>query len=266
MSDVFGLAGHTVVVTGGAQGIGEGIARLLGEVGAKVAVLDLNGDGAAAVADSLPVPAIARQLDIRDKGAIEAATADIVRELGPIKAWVNNVGAVRGDVVKPFLEIERDGWEWMFDVNTTGTMLASQVAITQFLAQGDGGSIVNLSSFQGHRASPHMTAYGAAKAAVAHLTQTLALEFGPAGIRVNAVAPSVVVTPALEREMSAERKAASLKAVPMGRLGAPRDIAGVVVALCSDLMAFVTGQLIMADGGLGLTSARPHRGQAGGGG
>jgi NAD(P)-dependent dehydrogenase (short-subunit alcohol dehydrogenase family) len=116
-------------------------------------------------------------------------------------------------------------------------------------------------SLQGMRASPHLATYGAAKAAVAHLTQTLALEYGPQGIRVNAVAPSFVETPASAALVTKERREASIRAIPLGFLSQPPDIAGTVLALASELTRFVTGQIIIADGGLSLTTARPHRGQ-----
>jgi 3-oxoacyl-[acyl-carrier protein] reductase len=110
------------------------------------------------------------------------------------------------------------------------------------------------------QAAPQLAAYGAAKAGVAHLTRTLALEYAHAGIRVNAVAPSFVDTPTSAALVSAERREASVRAIPLGFISQPADIAGTVLALASDLTRFVTGQLIVADGGLSLTTARPHRG------
>ena len=122
---------------------------------------------------------------------------------------------------------------------------------------------MNICSLQGMKGSPHLAAYGAAKAAVAQLTQTLALEHAPQHIRVNAVAPSFVETPASALLVSDERRAASLRSIPLGFISQPADIAGTVLALASDLTRFVTGQVIIADGGLSLTTARPHRAQIG---
>ena len=106
-----------------------------------------------------------------------------------------------------------------------------------------------------------MTPYGAAKAGLIQFSKSMALELAPRGIRVNVVAPSFVLTPAAETEMSPERRAGSIQAIPLARAGQPRDIAGIVLSLASNLAAFTTGQVIVVDGGLGLTNARPHRGQ-----
>jgi NAD(P)-dependent dehydrogenase (short-subunit alcohol dehydrogenase family) len=151
-------------------------------------------------------------------------------------------------------------WQQIFDLNLTALLGGSQIAAQRMIERASGGVIINVSSFQGTNASPFMTPYGAAKAGVIHLTKSMALELAPYGIRVNVVAPSFILTPAAEREMSAVRREASVKAIPMGRAGQPSDIAGVVLALASDLAAFTTGQLVTVDGGLGLTNARPHRG------
>jgi 3-oxoacyl-[acyl-carrier protein] reductase len=120
--------------------------------------------------------------------------------------------------------------------------------------------IVNVCSLQGVQASPQLAVYGAAKAGVAHLTKTLALEYAHRHIRVNAVAPSFVETPASAAMVSPERREASLRAIPLGFISRPADIAGTVLAMAGDLTRFVTGQLVVADGGLSLTTARPHRG------
>ena len=253
-SDVFGLRDACVVVTGGAQGIGRGICELFRGIGARVAALDLDGDGAGAAGD------VGFACDVRDAGAVARGVEQIERELGPVRVWVNNAGGGLAGSTVSTLDVPRESWDRVFELNLTAVMHCAQIAATRMIAAGQGGSIVNVASFQGTNASPHMAAYGAAKAGVIHLTKTLALELAPHGIRVNAVAPSFVLTPAAEREMSAERREVSINAIPLHRAGRPADIAGVVLALAGDLGAFVTGQVIVADGGLGLTNARPHRG------
>jgi NAD(P)-dependent dehydrogenase (short-subunit alcohol dehydrogenase family) len=167
-------------------------------------------------------------------------------------------GAVAG-----LVDIGRDAWDRIFELNLTAVLFGCQIAARRMTERATGGSIVNIASFQGTNASPFMTPYGAAKAGLIQLSKSMALELAPIGIRVNVVAPSFVLTPAAEVEMSPERKQASVRAIPLARAGQPRDIAGIVLSLASNLAAFTTGQVIVVDGGLGLTNARPHRGQIG---
>lgn len=255
MNALFGLEGKTVAVTGGGQGIGRAICELFTQVGARVAALDLNGDNAIAAAE------FGIACDVCDRAAVSDAVAAIEQRLGPIDVWVNNAGGgLTGSTVSS-LDVEREPWDRVLDLNLTAPMYCAQLAAKSMVARGAAGCIVNVASFQGTNASPHLSAYGAAKAGLIHLTKTLALELAPAGIRVNAVAPSFVLTPSAEREMTAERRANSIEAIPLHRAGRPEDIAGVVLWLASSLSDFVTGQLVVADGGLGLTNARPHRGQ-----
>jgi NAD(P)-dependent dehydrogenase (short-subunit alcohol dehydrogenase family) len=264
-ADLFGLAGRVAVVTGGGQGLGRAICEALATVGAKVAVLDIDGELADDVARSLPAEAIAATVDVRRRAELDEAAGDVARRLGAVHVWVNNVGGMAGTPPGPTLEVAQDDFERVLDLNLIGTLLSCQVALGALLATGAGGAIVNVCSLQGMQAAPQLAAYGAAKAAVAHLTQTLALEYAPAGIRVNAVAPSFVATPASAALVSPERRAASIRAIPLGFLSEPADVAGTVLALASDLTRFVTGQVIVADGGLSMTTARPHRGQPGSG-
>lgn len=260
-ADLFGLAGRVAVVTGGGQGLGRGICELFAAVGAKVAVLDIDADLADDVARSLPTEAIGIGVDVRQKAELDDATADVLRRLGAPGAWVNNVGGLAGVAAGPTIDLAAGDLARVLELNVTGTLLACQSAIGAFAAAGEGGAIVNICSLQGMKGSPHLAAYGAAKAAVAQLTQTLALEHAPQHIRVNAVAPSFVETPASALLVSDERRAASLRSIPLGFISRPADIAGTVLALASDLTRFVTGQVIIADGGLSLTTARPHRAQ-----
>ena len=262
-TDLFGLAGRVAVVTGGGQGLGRGICELFAAVGAKVAVLDIDAELADDVARSLPTEAIGLGVDVRHKAELDDATADVLRRLGAPVAWVNNVGGLAGVAAGPTIELAAGDLALVLELNVTGTLLACQSAIGALAATGEGGAIVNICSLQGMKGSPHLAAYGAAKAAVAQLTQTLALEHAPQHIRVNAVAPSFVETPASALLVSDERRAASLRSRPLGFISQPADIAGTVLALASDLTRFVTGQVIIADGGLSLTTARPHRAQIG---
>ena len=258
--DLLGLRGKTVFVTGGGRGIGRAIAEHFAGVGARVGVVDLDGDTAQAVAGSLPA-AVAVQCDVRDRHALERAAARVDADLGPIDVWVNNAGGVVPGAVASLVDLDRTAWDQIFELNLTAVLSGCQIAARRMTERATGGAIVNISSFQGTNASPFMTPYGAAKAGVIQLSKSMALELAPRGIRVNVVAPSFVLTPAAEQEMSPERKAASVQAIPLARAGHPSDIAGIVLSLASNLAAFTTGQVIVVDGGLGLTNARPHRGQ-----
>ena len=260
--DLLGLRGKTALVTGAGRGIGRAIAEHFAGVGAKVGVVDIDGGTAQAVASSLPA-AVAVQCDVRDRYALERAADDVEENLGPIDVWINNAGGVVPGAVAGLVDIGRDAWDRIFELNLTAVLFGCQIAARRMTERATGGSIVNISSFQGTNASPFMTPYGAAKAGLIQLSKSMALELAPIGIRVNVVAPSFVLTPAAEFEMSPERKQASVRAIPLARAGQPRDIAGIVLSLASNLAAFTTGQVIVVDGGLGLTNARPHRGQIG---
>lgn len=257
MIDLFGLDGRTVVVTGGAAGIGKGIAEVMATVGARVAVLDLDADAAEAAGAS--VGGIGVVADICDGAALAAAVAAVVDRLGPLALWVNNAGGLAGHRATPSLEVERSAVEDIVGLNLVGTLSACQAAARSMIAHGEGGAIVNICSLQGERSAPQLAAYGAAKAGVASLTRSLALEWAPHGIRVNGVAPSIVDTPAVAAQVTAERRAATLAAMPLAMIADPHDIATVVLALGSNLSRYVTGQVLLADGGMSLTTARAHR-------
>jgi NAD(P)-dependent dehydrogenase (short-subunit alcohol dehydrogenase family) len=260
--ELLGLRGKTVLVTGAGRGIGREIARHFGGVGAKVGVVDLDGDTARDTAGLLP-EAVAIECDVRDRDALDGAAQRVEAELGAIDVWVNNAGGVYPGAGASLVELDRTTWDRIFELNLTAVLFGCQTAARRMIERGRGGSIVNISSFQGTNASPFMTPYGSAKAGLIQFSKSMALELAPQRIRVNVVAPSFVLTPSAETEMSAERREASVRAIPLARAGQPRDIAGIVLSLASDLAAFTTGQVIVVDGGLGLTNARPHRGQLG---
>jgi NAD(P)-dependent dehydrogenase (short-subunit alcohol dehydrogenase family) len=259
-ADLFGLCDRVAVVTGGGQGLGRAIAEAFAAVGARVAVLDIDPELADDVATSLPTEALGLAVDVRRKGDLDDAVSEVARRLGPVRSWVNNVGGMAGAVPGPTIDVGHDDIERILELNLTATILSCQAALQAILGTGDGGSIVNICSLQGVQAAPQLAAYGAAKAGVVQLTRTLALEHARDGVRVNAVAPSFVETPASAAMVTPERRAASEAAIPLGFISKPADIAGTVLALASDLTRFVTGQVVVADGGLSLTTARPHRG------
>lgn len=234
---------RSIIVTGGANGIGAAICREAARRGARVGVLDVDAGGAEQLASELP-DAIPLPAAVNDEPAVLRAfetfgeTPDVV---------VNNAGIVR---FGPLAELSVEDWRATVEVNLTGTFIVSRTAAVR-MAQRGSGSIVNLTSINGISPGPYAGAYGSTKAAIALLTQQLAIEFGPAGVRVNAVAPGLI-----DGGMSApiyadpEVRAARESKVPLGRLGTCEDIASVVLWLASDEASYVTGQNLVADGGV----------------
>ena len=197
--------------------------------------------------------------DVRDPATPERTADACVEAFGRLDVAVHNVGGWAGTRPAAVVDTDPDDWDAVIGLNLRATFLGCRAVARRMIDVGRGGAIVNLCSLQGLRASAQMAAYGAAKAGVAHLTQTLAVELAPHGIRVNAVAPAFIDTPASRANVSEERRQLSASTIPLGRIGVPFDIAGPVVFLASPLSAFVTGQTIAVDGGLTTTVLRPPR-------
>ncbi len=246
-----GLTGRNIVVTGGAAGIGLATVQFLQSEGANVAVVDRD----AAAAEAVGVPWA--RADLSDVHGWRQAIIENAEALGGIDGLVNNAAWVSGEAT-PLAEQDLDDLAATLGVNGAGILGATQAAAG--LMSGP-GAVVNVASLQGTNASPLLYQYGTAKAAVIHLTKSMALELAPRQIRVNAVAPAMTLTAAVQRGLSPERQAASIAAIPLGFAAEPEDIAGTIGFLLSDVARFITGQLIIADGGLSLTTARPHRGE-----
>jgi NAD(P)-dependent dehydrogenase (short-subunit alcohol dehydrogenase family) len=232
-----------MVVTGAGAGIGRAIAVRAAEAGYRVGVLDVQAEAAhataASIADAVPLTA-----NVSDEAQIEATLV----AFGTPDVWVNNAGIVR---FGPLAEIALADFRAVVDVNLTGTFVAARAAARRMIARGRGGAIVNVTSMNGVMPGPNAGAYGATKAAVALLTQQMALEWGRFAIRVNAVAPGLI-----DAGMSApiladpELRRARESRVPIGRLGTADDVARVVLFLASDAAAYVTGQNVLVDGGV----------------
>jgi NAD(P)-dependent dehydrogenase (short-subunit alcohol dehydrogenase family) len=237
-------------VTGGGSGIGRGTCRRMAAEGARVAVLDLDVAAAAALASE--IDCLSYGVDVRDVDDVKAAVDDAAAQFGGLDAIFNNAGT--GSMSR-LHEYEPDEFRRVVDVNLMGVWHGIRAAVPHMLA-GAGGSIVNTASISGVRPSPGEGPYSAAKAAIAALTQSAALEYGPRGIRVNAVAPgairSAMTTPLLEL---GEWETIWTDRTPLGRVGDPEDIADVVVFLCSDLARYITGQVLVVDGGMILHGA-----------
>src|SRR3954468_1336100 len=244
------LDGRSALVTGGGSGIGRGTCRRFAEEGARVAVVDLDGDAAAAVAEE--VDGLSFGLDVRDTDGMKSAVDRAAAELGGLDVAFNNAGT--GSMAR-LHEYEPDEFRRVVDVNLLGVWHGMRAEVPHLLAAG-GGSIVNTASISGVRPSPGAGPDAPAKAAVAALTQSAALEYGPKSIRVNAVAPgairSAMTTPLLGlgdwEQIWTDR-------TPLGRVGDPEDIGDVVVFLCSDLARYITGQVLVVDGGMILDGA-----------
>jgi len=239
---------RTTIVTGAARGIGEAIARSAAERGDLVGVLDIDGAGADRVASAIDgVALVAATNDETEVLAAFERFAERTGETAP-DLVVNNAGIVR---FGSLAELSSDDWRATVDVNLTGTFLVARAAAVRMVDRGRGGAIVNITSINGVSPGPYAGAYGSTKAAIALLTQQLAIEFGPAGIRVNAVAPGLIDGGMSEPIYAdAAVRAARAAKVPLGRLGTVEDIAKVVLFVGGDEAAYLTGQNIVVDGGV----------------
>ena len=246
------LRGQVVVITGGAKGIGYSTAQAFARQGARVALLDMDAAALEAAVASLAATgagaqALALQASVTDADAVERAFAQVVETWGRIDVLVNNAGISAN---KPTLEVTVDEWRRAVDINLTGVFLCAQAAGRRMVPAGS-GSIINLASMYGVVAAPDRAAYCATKGAVVLLTETLAVEWGPAGVRVNALAPGYVETD-LVRDLAARGRLdpERLKQrTPLRRMAQPAEMADLAVFLASRQAAYITGHTLVADGG-----------------
>jgi NAD(P)-dependent dehydrogenase (short-subunit alcohol dehydrogenase family) len=244
------LTDRVCIVTGAARGIGKGIALRLLEEGARVWICDVRAEGITqSVADLSALGEVTGSVtDVSRRDQVEAMVAAVVERWGRVDVLVNNAGIAHH---ASFLEIEDTDWDRILDVNLRGTFLCSQIAARRMVAQGDGGSIINIASTNGLRGQPGLLPYGASKAGIINLSQSAALELGEYGIRVNALCPGTVWN-----EMSAEAGMDEAywddlrSYTALNRLGTPADIAAAAAYLASDDAGWVTGHVMVVDGGL----------------
>jgi NAD(P)-dependent dehydrogenase (short-subunit alcohol dehydrogenase family) len=246
----FAVSGRVAAVTGAAQGIGQAVAAALAHAGADVALLDLD-DRRLSETEGLIADAGRRSLrlgcDVGDEAAVTAAFATIEQRLGRVGALVNAAGVICDNV--PAQDVAETDLDLLWRVNLKGTLFAARAAAGQMIA-GGGGRIVNLASQAAIVSLPNQAAYTASKGAVAALTRSLAVDWARHRINVNAIAPTFVWTPmAAPMLENAQVHAASVRRIPLGRVGQPQDIAGAALFLCSDAASLITGHLLPVDGG-----------------
>ncbi len=229
------------IVTGAARGIGRAIAERMAQEGWQVLAADVDGDTAKDTAAA--IGATPCQVDVLDADSISAMIEAATTAFGRLDVLVSNAGIMDR---MPFLEMTEDFWHRVIDTNLTGTFLCGQAAARQMAAQGGGGRIVNVASNSGLFGGRGRAAYGASKAGIINLTQTMAIELAEHGILVNAVAPG----PTKTSDAQPDEPWPSVKArMPLGRWGKPQEIAEIATFLASDACSFTTGHVWCADGG-----------------
>lgn len=252
------------VVTGAARGIGLAIAEKFLAQGYRVALLDVDAATLAQTdealrgqSDVLPSVILTVECDVSDPQQVQAAIDKVAEHFGRIDVLVNNAGIA---VFKPALETTFEDWSRVMATNLNGPFLCTQACVPVMLKTG-GGSVVNIASISGVRASTLRIAYGTSKAALMHLTKQQAVEYGNVGVRVNAVAPGPVETAMALQVHSADIRTSYRDAIPLARYGAVQEIAEAVAFLCSDAASYINGQILAVDGGfdaagVGLPSLR----------
>jgi NAD(P)-dependent dehydrogenase (short-subunit alcohol dehydrogenase family) len=249
----FDLTGKTAIVTGGGRGIGKGICLSLAQAGANVVVANRNANTAEATAREVQAigrSSLAIPTDVCIPGQIEQMVRKTVETFGTIDILVNNAGGTTREMDVPLLEMSENNWDSAVDLNLKSVFLCSQM-IARVMVPKKQGIIVNISSWLAFAPSLGCIPYGSAKAGVNNLTQTMANILAPHNIRVNAIAPGIILTDRLGvgRVALSEVLELKRKTVPLGRLGTPEDIGWVVVFLASDAAAYITGQVLSVDGG-----------------
>jgi 3-oxoacyl-[acyl-carrier protein] reductase len=244
------LIGMRALVTGGGAGIGRAISLAMAGAGADIAVMDLDGEAAVQVAaevEQLGRKGLALRGSVSDPASVQSVVEAMIAGLGGIDILVNNAGYARP--TESVLDLSEDQWDRVLSVNLKGPFLLSKAVLT-YMKQQHSGRIINISSLAGRSTSVFMGAdYTASKAGLLGFTRHLAREVAPHGIRVNAVCPGSTDTGFIQ-SATPEARQATAKAVPLGRMGTPDEIAGAVLFLASDLSSYVTGTTLDVNGGL----------------
>jgi glucose 1-dehydrogenase len=246
----FGLDGRVMVVTGGSQGIGEACVRRLAADGARVSlwdVADAPGEALAGGLRSEGADVRFQHCNVAVKAEVDAAVTATVNAFGRIDGLVNNAGIFRA---AEFLDITEADWDAVIAVNVKGSFLVGQ-AVARVMAAAGSGAIVNMSSVNGTLAIPTIASYNVSKGGINQLTRVMALSLADRGVRVNAVAPGTIATELAANAVltSEDAKARIMSRTPLKRLGGPGEIADVCAWLLSDASSYVTGEIVVADGG-----------------
>ncbi|MBM3924648.1 MAG: 3-oxoacyl-[acyl-carrier-protein] reductase [SAR202 cluster bacterium] len=245
------LNGHVALVTGASRGIGRAIALRLAREGVKVGV-NYNSGAAEAQkvveeAAAMGSEAVALQANVSDEAQVAGMAQEVVKRWGRVDILVNNAGIRKDRLV---MRMSAEEWDLVIDTNLKSAYLCSKAVLSQMIRQRR-GRIINMSSVVGLSGNPGQANYAASKAGLIGLTKTIAREVASRNITCNALAPGYIVTSMVET-LPEELKRQVMERVPMGRLGTPEDVAGIVAFLCGDEAAYITGQVIGVDGGLAI--------------
>ncbi len=242
------MTNKVAIVTGGSSGLGFATARQLIEDGMTVIITGRDGDKLLAAQESLGDKCVAKQVDTSDYEALPGFVLDILSNYGSIDVLVNNAGI---NMKKPVLDVTNEDFQKILNVNLTGVFALSREVIKVMSSQETKGVIINISSMAAQYGLPYVIAYSASKTAIDGMTRALAVELGPTGIRVNAVAPGFIHTPMTAKALDNDpaRKAKVIGRTPMGKMGEPQDIADAISFLVSDRAKFIHGVVLVVDGG-----------------
>jgi NAD(P)-dependent dehydrogenase (short-subunit alcohol dehydrogenase family) len=252
MHGIFSLAGKTVLVTGASSGLGRHFARALGGVGARVALAARRAGQCSETAADIVARggrAFATELDVTDPESVRRSVEAVEAELGPIDVLVNNAGIA---IPEPILELTDSTWRQVIDTNLGGAFRVAQTVARRMVVNETRGSIINIASVWSFMVAKQLVSYAAAKAGLVQVTKTMALELAAQHIRVNAIAPGYIETDMNLGFFQSEAGARLIKRIPQRQLGKPEDLDGALFLLASDAGRYMTGSVILVDGGLSL--------------